>query len=98
MANGVDQTFVRVLLSGLTVAFMAWAGVVWNQSSKILENQTVIRENLATITGAIANLNRRVSNHSDKKWHNEAGNELSSLREKVENIKQEHQWMKGVEQ
>lgn len=78
--NGKGTTIV---LGVLSVAFMAWAGVVWSLGQATIAKQTEILVKLATVEASLSEIKKDINQHMNRPWHNEAGEALIRLQEQV---------------
>lgn len=53
-------------------------------------------EDLAVMTNRLTHLENDFYRHTGKGAHDEAAEELSELRERLESVRREHDWMKGI--
>ena len=82
----ISNHFIEILLSLLTIAFTAWAGIVWGMGRKALDLLSDLKVQLTTLASEQRNLQARVDLHIEKPWHSGAGEELSSLKARVNNL------------
>lgn len=81
--NGESKIFAAVLgIFGL--GFMAWAGVLWDRSSVIIEQQTQILIQQGIYATRLNETERKISQHGGRYWHGQAGNALSELRARID--------------
>ena len=80
----VPVRIVWTVLGFLAVAFMAWAGVVWDRSSALLENQQKILIEQAKIEQKLETLMAQHRAHRASPWHRQAGEQIIRMREKLE--------------
>lgn len=95
----VSPILLKVLglvLSLFALGFMAWAGVLWNRSSVIIDNQVEILVQQGISQQAALDLARRFEraertfiSHSARRWHDEAGVVLRELMVRVHQIEEE---------
>lgn len=75
--------FVKLLLSALVAAFVAWAGVVWSGVSSLNQGISEIGRKLARIEERQLVNSGRIDKHETEPWHRGAGEELSRLKERI---------------
>ena len=54
------------------------------------------QRDLTIMRARLMTLEAQVETHGDLDWHGQAGNELASLRAQIENIRNEHRWLRGT--
>lgn len=63
-------------LALLGIGFLAWAGVLWDRSDTIIQNQQQILVKLSRVEVEIRHVVSDFETHEDQPWHDEAGQRL----------------------
>ena len=83
----VRETMLMRMFSAIlglfAVGFMAWAGVLWDRSSVIIDNQTRILVQQGIFLTRLADLEQDAMSHENRSWHSEAGNALIDLKARL---------------
>ena len=83
------EYFVEILVSLLLVAFTAWASVVWNTGNKALELLADVKNRISELAVETRHITERFAAHEHKPWHARAGEDLSSLKARVDALERE---------
>ena len=68
------------VLGLLAVAFMAWAGVVWDRSNRLLTDLQMALQDVARAQERVDAMRRETGRHYELHWHSEAGEQIIELR------------------
>ena len=83
----IEADWVRWLLGALTVAFTAWAGVVYRGLSSLLERANAIHlelsVELAELKGRVESMERDLRKHEDLPAHSDVLQQIKVLEAKV---------------
>ena len=81
------------LLSLLTAAFMAWAGVIWSAWQDVSDTLFDIHAGMQVAVVEIENIKKDLHKHETRPWHDQAGQahsqsrrEIDVIRERLDNI------------
>ncbi len=74
------------LLSILSMAFAGWSTLLWSALVTVRRAAAELRNTLIRITSDLTHLERDFNNHFAKPWHEEAGNKLTSLEERLSSL------------
>lgn len=77
-----NELWLRWILGVLSIAFVAWAGVVWSASQQVITGQNLIQIRLTSLEDRVTYFVDRLALHEAADWHSAAGLEITRIRSK----------------
>ena len=82
------------LLSFLVIVFLGYAGVIWTLVDDIRTDVHNIQQTLQGVAVQLDNIKESQTRHEGIDWHARAGEEISSIRSEVKQIRADHDRMR----